>query len=85
MLISFLLFTLADWIQRGQQNRIDYLVEENRGAPSALPLPVSGDRILAPYASRDSVPHAIGGSPGSLERKPPGARRDEPVNRVRSP
>src|SRR5690349_13096745 len=30
LVLQFLLFTLAGWIQRGQQNVIDYLVEENR-------------------------------------------------------
>jgi hypothetical protein len=30
LVLQFLLFTLAGWIQRGRQNVIDYLVEENR-------------------------------------------------------
>jgi putative transposase len=30
LVLQFLLFTLAGWIRRGQQNVIDYLVEENR-------------------------------------------------------
>jgi hypothetical protein len=30
LLLQFVVWTLAGWIQRGQQSRIDYLVEENR-------------------------------------------------------
>jgi hypothetical protein len=28
LLLQFVVWTLAGWIQRGQQSRIDYLVEE---------------------------------------------------------